>query len=80
MEKTKIQTISDAIRQFFVKKAYNGNLRFTIYELEQYVLKMFAVSYDSVSRIMRRMKQNGIVNYDVVNPATAEYRVLAVSF
>jgi hypothetical protein len=66
------QTIAPIIQEFFGQR---GATEFHVEELRQYVLDRAAtIAPDSPGRILRAMRQNGILDYLVIDRRRSLYR------
>ena len=74
--------LNQAIIAFWKQKLYSmqdTNLRFTATELRQYVQRHnFGTAPSSAARVMRNLRQDGQINYVVVNRARSLYQVIPV--
>ncbi len=84
IQSTQLKRVSsrsrEAVLRFFLTRVYNKRLDFRMQDLQKFVVKQVGyVAPDSPSRVMRMLRKGGSLNYEVLNRAGSQYRVLGVS-
>ena len=68
--------IGSAIQRFFLIKGEGGNREFFVEDLRRYVIsEVGIIAPASPDRIMRNLRQKGIINYTVLSRSESYYRI-----
>ncbi len=70
------EKIRSIVRAFFADKAHGR--QFTINELTRFVSLRESVAPDSPGRIMRALRREGSIDYEVVSRSKSLYRVVGL--
>ncbi len=65
--------VREAILRFFAMRREEGRLYFYAHDLRRYVAHQITVAPGTPDRILRMLRQNGALNYHVVDRAQSYY-------
>lgn len=70
------QKIAGYVLSFCTQRMASGNTRFYMRELTRHVSTQIPTAPDSAGRILRDLKQKGLLNYRVVSRKDSHYEIL----
>jgi hypothetical protein len=77
LERVKL-SIGEIVTEFCRARLESGKVEFRISELTSYVLERSTRAPSSPDRILRQLRLDGVVEYEVLNRSQSLYRVMEV--
>lgn len=68
-------SIGDVVMEFFKNHVQAGNMTFHAQELRDYVWEHVTTAPASPDRVMRALRADGVLSYDLVSRRKSEYRI-----